>query len=118
MTMPPGEGVVFLLSHKKTMTHYPNDTDRSINEDVSYKIRKYRNDYNHNPLSVVSFMSPMTSTSGRLHCEFIRLLFLQRCGVLHRAVFEPQVKKRKPNLKSKRETTTFEPEVKKRKPTL
>ena len=29
------------------------------------------------PLNTVSFMSVMTSTSGRLHREFIRLLFLQ-----------------------------------------
>ena len=36
-----------------------------------------RTDYNNNPPSVVSFMPPMTSTSGRLHSEFVRLLFLQ-----------------------------------------
>jgi hypothetical protein len=33
-------------------------------------------DYN-NPPSVISFMSGISSTSGRLHSEFIRLLFLQ-----------------------------------------
>ena len=41
------------------------------------KIRKYRADYNNNPPSAVSFMPPIASTSGRLHSEFIRLLFLQ-----------------------------------------
>ena len=57
--------------------HYPNDIDRSINEDTADKIRKYRADYNNNPPSAVSFMTDLPSTSGRLHREFIRLLFLQ-----------------------------------------
>ena len=29
--------------------HYPNDIDRSLNETVTDKIRKYRADYNNNP---------------------------------------------------------------------
>ena len=45
--------------------HYPNDIDRSINEAVTDKIRKYRADYNNNPPSVVFFMSDIGSTSGR-----------------------------------------------------
>ena len=53
------------------------DIDRSINEAAADKIRKYRADYNNNPPSVVSFMPAIPSTSGRLHSEFIRLLFLQ-----------------------------------------
>ena len=57
--------------------HYPNDKDRSINEVTVDKIRKYHADYNNNPPSVVSFMPDITSTYGRLHREFIRLLFLQ-----------------------------------------
>ena len=57
--------------------HYPNDIDRSINEAAADKIRKYRADYNNNPPSAVSFMPAIASTSGRLHSEFIRLLFLQ-----------------------------------------
>jgi hypothetical protein len=57
--------------------HYPNDIDRSLNVDTADKIRKYRTDYNNNPPDTVSFMSPIASTSGRLHSEFIRLLFLQ-----------------------------------------
>ena len=56
---------------------YPNNLDRSLHETDADKIRKYRADYNNNPPSVVSFMPAMASTSGRLHSEFIRLLFLQ-----------------------------------------
>ncbi len=44
---------------------------------LSDNIRKYHGDYSNNPPSVVSFMTPIPSTSGRLHSEFIRLLFLQ-----------------------------------------
>ena len=59
--------------------HYPNpnDIDRSLNEADADKIRKYRADYNNNPPNVISFMPTITTTSGRLHSEFIRLLFLQ-----------------------------------------
>jgi hypothetical protein len=41
------------------------------------KSRGRRADYNNNPPNVVSFMFAIVSTSGRLHSEFIRLLFLQ-----------------------------------------
>ena len=57
--------------------HYPNGVDRSLNEFATDKIRKYRTDYNNNPPNVISFMSAIASTSGRLHSEFIRLFFLQ-----------------------------------------
>ncbi len=57
--------------------HYPNDVDRSLNETVTDKIRMYRSDYNNNPPSSISFMTTITSISGRLHSEFVRLLFLQ-----------------------------------------
>ena len=56
---------------------YPNDIDRSLNEAAADKIRKYRADYNNNPPTAVFFMPAVASTSGRLHSEFIRLLFLQ-----------------------------------------
>ena len=56
---------------------YPHDIDRSLNETTTDKIRKYRGDYNDNPPTSVSFMTAIASTSGRLHSEFIRLLFLQ-----------------------------------------
>ncbi len=52
---------------------YPNDKDRSLNEAAVDKILKYRADYNNNPPHSVSFMPAIASTSGRLHCEFIRL---------------------------------------------
>ena len=59
--------------------HYPNpnDIDRSLNEAAADKIRKYRSDYNNNPPNGISFMPDIPRTSGRLHSEFIRLLFLQ-----------------------------------------
>ncbi len=57
--------------------HYPNDVDRSLNEAASDKIRKYRTDYNNNPPNSISFMPATASTSGKLHSEFVRLLFLQ-----------------------------------------
>ncbi len=56
--------------------HY-NDIDKSLNEDANDKIRKYRADYNNNPSNVVAFMSAIAGTNGRLHSDFIRLLFLQ-----------------------------------------
>ena len=56
---------------------YPNDKDRSLNEAVTDKILKYRVDYNNNPPHNVVFIPVIVSTSGRLHSEFIRLLFLQ-----------------------------------------
>ncbi len=57
--------------------HYPNDIDKSLNEAASVDKTKYRADYNSNPPVAVAFMSAIASTSGRLHSEFVRLLFLQ-----------------------------------------
>jgi hypothetical protein len=57
--------------------HYPDDIDKSLNEAATDKIQKYRSDYNNNPHTVVSFIPAVVSTSGRLHSEFVRLLFLQ-----------------------------------------
>jgi hypothetical protein len=57
--------------------HYPNDIDRSLNEAAGDKIRKYGSDYNNNPPNEPSLMSAIVSTSGRLHSEFVPLLFLQ-----------------------------------------
>jgi hypothetical protein len=51
--------------------------DQSLNDEPADRIRKYRADYNNRPPSVVSFMPGIASTSGRLHSEFVRLLFLQ-----------------------------------------
>jgi hypothetical protein len=92
---------------------YPNNLDQSLNHAAADKIRKYRADYNNRPPSAVSFMPAIASTSGRLHSEFVRLLFLQahretdrffaasgvqsaqfNCGQFHfrRAVFSAQLK--------------------------
>jgi hypothetical protein len=57
--------------------HYLNDVDKSLNEAAADKIRKYCADSNNNPPSAVSFMPAIASTSGRLHSEFMRQLFLQ-----------------------------------------
>jgi hypothetical protein len=56
---------------------YPNNFDQSLNDAAADKVRKYRADYNNRSPSVVSFMTGILSTSGRLHSEFVRLLFLQ-----------------------------------------
>jgi hypothetical protein len=54
--------------------------DRSLNESVVDKIRKYHSTYNNNPPNTISFMSDIDSTSGRLNSEFVRLLFLAWCS--------------------------------------
>jgi hypothetical protein len=51
--------------------------DRPLNEDVTDKILQYRADYNNRPSYAISFMTAVASTSGRLHCELVSLLFLQ-----------------------------------------
>jgi hypothetical protein len=53
--------------------HYPTDIDRSLNETVSDKIRKYGSDDNNKPPKSVSFMTVITSTSDRLHSETLPL---------------------------------------------
>ncbi len=53
------------------------DIEKSLNEAAADKIRKYRADCNNSPPNAISFMPVIASTSGRLHSEFIRLLFLQ-----------------------------------------
>jgi hypothetical protein len=60
----------------------PISLDQSLNDAAAEKIRKYRADYNNRPPSAVSFMLTIPSTSGRLHSEFVRLLFLQLIGKL------------------------------------
>jgi hypothetical protein len=56
---------------------YPNNLDQSLNDTAADKIRKYRADYNNRSPSAVSFIPVIASTSGRLHSEFVRLLFLE-----------------------------------------
>ena len=57
--------------------HYPADIDRTLNEAAVDKVLQYRADYNNRPFHAIAFMPAIASTSGRLHCEFVRLLFLQ-----------------------------------------
>jgi hypothetical protein len=57
--------------------HYPNDLDGPLHETAADKIRQYRADYHNRPSNAISFMPAIASTSGRLHSEFVRLLFLQ-----------------------------------------
>jgi hypothetical protein len=66
-----------LNGHLKSVLKYPNNLDQSLNDTTVHKVHKYRADYNDNPPNTVSFMSDIPSTSGRLHSEFVRLLFLQ-----------------------------------------
>ena len=60
--------------------HYPrpDDIDRPLNEAAADKIRDYRADYNNRPSNSISFMTDVVATtSGCLHCECVRILFLQ-----------------------------------------
>jgi hypothetical protein len=41
------------------------------------KNREYRADDNNRPFQSISFMPALATTSGRLHCEHVRILFLQ-----------------------------------------
>ncbi len=53
---------------------YPTDLDMTLNEAAADKNSQYRAHYNNRPYVFYAFYA---STSGRLHCEFVRLLFLQ-----------------------------------------
>ena len=55
--------------------HYPDDMDRTLIEADVEKNLQYRADYNHRPSHTISFIPAFASTSGRLHNEFVRLLF-------------------------------------------
>ena len=57
--------------------HYPNDLDGSLEETAADKIRQYHTDYNNRPSNPISFMPAITSTSGCLHGELVRLFLLQ-----------------------------------------
>jgi hypothetical protein len=57
--------------------HYLNDLNRLLNETVTDKIRQYHTDYNNRSSNTISFMPDITSTSGCLHSEFVRHLFLE-----------------------------------------
>jgi type III secretory pathway component EscS len=44
------------------------------------KIREYRAADNNRPSNSISFMPAVATTSGRLHCELVRILFLGSSG--------------------------------------
>jgi hypothetical protein len=48
-----------------------------LNETAGDKILQYRTEYNNRPSNGISFMSVVPSTSTHLHCNLVRLLFLQ-----------------------------------------
>ena len=48
-----------------------------LNEAATDNVLQYRADYNNCPSHAIAFMTDIPSTSGRLHCEFVLLLFLQ-----------------------------------------
>jgi hypothetical protein len=53
--------------------HYPNDVDRSLNEDPTNKIRKYRSDYNNNPPNFISFIPVIIKLLVRLGGYIVNL---------------------------------------------
>jgi hypothetical protein len=57
--------------------HHSADLDRPLNEAAADKVRHYRADYHNRPSHAISFMPAVASTTGRLLCELVRLLFLQ-----------------------------------------
>ena len=57
-----------------TLSH-PDSPDTPLNEAAKRKVNKYRNSYANN--HSISFLPAITSTSARMHGEFLRLLFLQ-----------------------------------------
>jgi hypothetical protein len=77
--------------------HY-NDIDKSLNEASNDKIRKNRVDYNNNPTNTVAFMPVIAGTNGRLHSDFIRLLFLQTHREIDRFFTDSGVQSAQSNL--------------------
>jgi hypothetical protein len=53
----------------------PDDIDRPLNKAAADKIRDYRVHYTCHPPNSISFMPAVASTSGRLHCELVRIFF-------------------------------------------
>ena len=60
-----------------TYFDYPNDLDGPLNETVTDKISEYHTDYNNRSSNTISFMSVITSTSGRLTVNLCPFFFLE-----------------------------------------
>jgi hypothetical protein len=57
----------------------PADIDKTLHDDDDENILTYRADYNDRPSNSISFMCTQYSvltTSDRLHCDLVRILFL------------------------------------------
>ena len=76
LASPPTDSEVsqLTLTFNGTLSH-PDTPDAPLNEAAKRKVNKYRNlcANNHS----ISFLPAITSTSARMHGEFLRLLFLQ-----------------------------------------
>ena len=57
--------------------HYPNDVDRSLMRLPLTRLENIALTIITTPPNAISFMSAIGSTSGRIHNESVRLLFLQ-----------------------------------------
>ena len=57
--------------------HYPTDLDRTLSETTTDKDLQHRAHDSNRPSNGISLIPTIASTSGRLHCEFVRLFFLQ-----------------------------------------
>ncbi len=72
-----GLRLFFILLKINYRQNRANNLDGTLNESTTDKIRQYLSDYNNRPSNSISFMTVITSTSGCLHSELVRLLFLQ-----------------------------------------
>jgi hypothetical protein len=55
----------------------PSDIDELLHEAAADRISEFRADYNNCPSNSISSMPTVARTSARLHCELVRVLFLQ-----------------------------------------
>ena len=61
--------------HQNSLLTHPQDLDAPLHVAARKKINAYRDQYANN--RNITFMPAITSTSSRMHGEFLRLLFLQ-----------------------------------------
>ena len=64
----------FPQPHQNSLLTHPQDLDAPLHVAARNKINAYRDQYANNR---ITFMPAITSTSSRVHGEFLRLLFLQ-----------------------------------------
>ena len=55
----------------------PANIKKTLHAAAAEKIREYRTDYNNRPSHSISFIPAVPTTSDRLHCELVRIWFLQ-----------------------------------------